>query len=219
MPADAKFSEIMNRRESFKFIGVGSITAGMIIGGCAPEVEKPQEVQAEDFDILETGRESFEIERDKQLLGEQFFTEREMATIAVLADIIIPKDDRSGSATDAGVPDFIEFIVKDIPSHQIPMRGGLRWLDMECLRRFEKPFVECSSADQIAVVDDIAYPFKVKPGMEQGVAFFNRMRDLTATGFFTTEMGLEDLDYRGNRPGKWEGVPADVLAQYGFSGD
>lgn len=209
----------MNRRESFKFIGVGSITAGMIIGGCAPEVEKPQEVQAEDFDILETGRESFEIERDKQLLGEQFFTEREMATIAVLADIIIPKDDRSGSATDAGVPDFIEFIVKDIPSHQIPMRGGLRWLDMECLRRFEKPFVECSSADQIAVVDDIAYPFKVKPGMEQGVAFFNRMRDLTATGFFTTEMGLEDLDYRGNRPGKWEGVPADVLAQYGFSGD
>lgn len=209
----------MNRRESFKFIGVGSITAGMIIGACRPD-EKPQEnAPAETSGVLETGREPFEIERDKKLLSEVFFDEHEMATLAVLADIIIPKDEHSGSATDAGVPEFIEFIVKDIPAHQVPMRGGLRWLDRECLSRFEKTFVDCSDEQQIAVVEDIAYPFRVKPGMEQGVAFFNRMRDLTATGFFTSEIGLKDLDYRGNSPGQWKGVPEDILKQYGFEAE
>ena len=167
-------------------------------------------------EVLEAGRQDFEIERDKRLLGETFFTPHEMATITVLADIIIPKDEKSGSASEAGVPAFIEFIVKDIPGHQLPMRGGLRWLDLECLNRFEKPFLDCQKAQQIEVVDDIAYPNKVKPGMEQGAAFFNRMRDLTATGFFTSEMGIEDLGYVGNSPGPWDGVPADVLAQYGL---
>ena len=206
----------MNRRDSLKFIGVGSITAGMIMGACKPDAKEPETTTADTPEVLEAGREAFEIERDKKLLGEKFFDEHEMATIAVLADIIIPKDERSGSATEAGVPDFIEFIVKDMPSHQVPMRGGLRWLDVECLKRFEKPFVECSHEQQIEVVEDIAYPFKVKPGMEQGVAFFNRMRDLTATGFYTSETGLQDLDYQGNRPGQWQGVPEDILSEFGF---
>ena len=167
--------------------------------------------------MIEAGREAHEIERDKRLLSEAFFTEHEMATITVLADIIIPKDEKSGSASEAEVPAFIQFIVKDMPHHQTPMRGGLRWLDLESMNRFEKAFVDCSSAQQLQIVDDIAYPNKVKPGMEQGVAFFNRMRDLTATGFFTTEMGIQDLGYEGNRPvSKWEGAPAEVLEQYGF---
>lgn len=207
----------MNRRESLKFIGVGSITAGMILGSCRPDVSE-QEVNNEP-EVLEAGRQDFEIERDKKLLSEQFFTEHEMATIAVLADIIIPADEKSGSATDAGVPDFIEFIVKDIPEHQLPMRGGLKWLDAECLKRFEKPFVDCSKEQQLQVVDDIAYPNKVKPGMEQGVAFFNRMRDLTATGFFTSEIGLQDLEYMGNRPGTYQGVPPEVLKEFGLEND
>ena len=139
-----------------------------------------------------------------------------MSTIAILADIIIPKDETSGSATDAKVPEFIEFIVKDEPEHQVPMRGGLRWLDMQCLGRFNSDFKSCSPQQQIEIVEDIAYPFKPKPGMEQGVSFFNKMRDLTAIGFFTSKMGIQDLGYKGNTPGKWEGVPADVLKQYGL---
>jgi hypothetical protein len=127
----------------------------------------------------------------------KFFTDHEMATITVLADIIIPKDDISGSASDAKVPAFIDFIVRDMPDHQVPMRGGLRWLDMQCLKRYEKTFVDCSKQQQIEMVDDIAYPEieikdekgnkikkgKVKPGMEPGVAFFNRMRNLTLLVF------------------------------------
>ncbi len=208
----------MNRRKYLKFIGVGSITASVLWESCQPETQDAGGAEAGSTEeILEVGRQDFEIERDKRLLSETFFTPQEMATITVLADIIIPKDEKSGSASEAGVPDFIEFIVKDMPHHQVPMRGGLRWLDVECLNRFEKAFVDCSQAQQIEIVDEIAYPNKVKPGMEQGVAFFNRMRDLTATGFFTSEMGIQDIGYMGNSPNDWQGVPADVLAQYGLN--
>lgn len=207
----------MKRRDSLKFIGVGSITAGVFWESCKVDQKDPNPPTAPNKadDIITAGREAYEIERDKKLLSETFFTKDEMATIAILADIIIPKDEVSGSATDAGVPDFIEFIVKDLPEHQTPMRGGLRWLDMECYKRFEKAFVDCSSEQRLQVVDDIAYPAKAKPEMAQGVAFFNRMRDLTATGFYTTQMGWDDIGYKGNTPGTYDGVPEDVLAQYG----
>ncbi len=146
-----------------------------------------------------------------------FFNDHEMATIAVMADIIIPKDDVSGSATDAKVPDFIEFIVKDFPEHQTPMRGGLRWLDMQCLNRYEKTFVDCDDKQRIEMVDQIAYPAKAKPAMAPGVSFFNLMRNLTASGFYTSEIGLKDIGYIGNTPNQWNGVPADVLKQYNLA--
>jgi hypothetical protein len=140
-----------------------------------------------------------------------------MATITLLGDIIIPKDEKSGSASDAKVPEFIEFIVKDMPDHQLPMRGGLRWLDLQMLNRHENTFKDCTADQQLQMVTEIAYPDKAKPEMQQGVAFFNRMRSLTASGFFTSKMGLEDLGYVGNRPNQWNGVPDDMLKQYGMS--
>ncbi|MBA4056922.1 MAG: transcriptional initiation protein Tat, partial [Marivirga sp.] len=139
--------------------------------------------------------------------------------IAILADIIIPKDDTSGSATEAGVPDFIEFIVKDMPHYQTPLRGGLKWLDIQCMKRYGIDFASCTSSQQIEMVDEIAFPEKVKPEMHQGAAFFNTMRDLTACGFFTSKIGIEDLGYAGNKPNQWNGVPDDVLAQYGLKYD
>jgi hypothetical protein len=150
-------------------------------------------------------------------MSEKFFTQHEMATIAVLCDIIIPRDEVSGSATDAKVPDFIEFIVKDKPQNQTPMRGGLRWLDMQSNKNFEKAFLDCSKEQQITLVDQIAYPEKAKPEMKQGVSFFNLMRNLTASGFYTSEIGIKDIGYKGNTPNQWAGVPDDVLKQYGLS--
>jgi hypothetical protein len=55
--------------------------------------------------------------------------------------------------------------------------------------------------------------------MAVGVSFFNKMRDLTATGFYTTQIGFDDLGYVGNRPNQWDGVPEEVLAQYGLKYD
>ena len=139
-----------------------------------------------------------------------------MKTITVLADIIIPADKVSGSASDAEVPAFIEFIVKDIPSHQLPMRGGLKWMDMHCFNSYGKAFIDCSTAQQLELVNKIAYPEKATPDMQAGVAFFNRMRSLTASGFYTTKIGIKDIGYVGNVPNIWEGVPPDVLKQYGL---
>lgn len=205
----------MNRRESLKILGIGAISAGVIAEGCKSPEKKDTNAKDPEFTY---DRAKEELEREKQLLAQdKFFTKEEMATITILVDIIIPKDEVSGSATDAKVPDFIEFIVKDMPSHQIPMRGGLRWLDMQCLSRYGKAFRECDAKQQIEMVDLIAYPNKAKPEMSQGVAFFNRMRNLTASGFYTSEIGVADIGYAGNTPNQWNGVPDEVLKQYGLS--
>jgi len=203
----------MNRRESLKILGLTTLSATVLLEACKPGADQTKVTDLSE-EPSTAGRQDFEIARDKKLNSEKFFSPHEMATITVLADIIIPKDEKSGNASDAKVPDFIEFIVKDIPAHQTPMRGGLKWLDLQCLNRFQKPFKDASGQQQTEMLDLIAYPNKVKPGMEQGVAFFNLMRSLTASGFFTTEMGIKDMGYVGNTPNKWEGVPADVLKQY-----
>ncbi|MBG6234439.1 hypothetical protein IWX76_000994 [Pedobacter sp. CAN_A7] len=205
----------MNRRDSLKALGLTALSTGVLLQACKPDAAKDQsEIAAKDS--KQPGREAFEVERDKALNAAKFFDDHEMATITILADIIIPKDGKSGSASDAKVPDFIEFIVKDMPGHQTPMRGGLKWLDIQCLSRYGKTFKDASAEQRIDMVDDIAYPNKVKPGMAQGVAFFNKMRDLTASGFFTSEIGVKDMEYLGNTPNQWRGVPDDVLKQYGF---
>ena len=205
----------MNRRESLKFLGLGAVSATMLLDACKPNGEKLAEDDTSKNND-DASRQPNEIERDKKLNDEKYFTEHEMATIAVLADIIIPKDARSGSASDAKVPEFIEFIVKDKPYHKIPMRGGMRWLDLQCLNRYDKTFVNATSAQQLEMVNEIAYPKKAKPEMQQGVTFFTRMRNLTATGFFSSKMGIEDVGYVGNVPNQWTGVPPDIIKHYGL---
>src|SRR5688572_29325812 len=204
----------MDRRKSLKLIVTGAIAAPTVIAGCKTD-DKKEVVKDPEFSL---DRNPDEVKYEKELLAkEKFFTDHEMATITILADIIVPKDDVSGSASDAKVAEFIEFIVKDIPEHQVPMRGGLRWLDLQSLKRTEKAFKDASHEQQIALVDAIAYPDKAAPDMKQGVSFFNKMRDLTLTGFYTTEIGGKDLGYVGNRPNQWNGVPDDVLKQYNLA--
>ena len=204
----------MNRRDTLKALGLAAAGGALLLdSSCGPKATKQRAARASE---KLPGVTDIEHERNTRLAAEQFFSDHELATIAVLADIIIPADEVSGSATDAGVPDFIEFIVKDIPSHQTPMRGGLKWLDVQSQRRFGNVFVNCEEAQQLQLVDEIAYPAKAKPAMAQGVAFFGLMRNLTASGFFTSEIGVKDIGYVGNKPGVWDGVPEDVLAAHGF---
>lgn len=206
----------MDRRKSLKLIATGAIAVPAVIAGCKTGEEKKATVDAPKHEF-KLDRNPEELKYENELLSQEtFFTEAEMATITVLADIIIPKDEVSGSATDAGVPAFIEFIVKDMPSHQVPMRGGLRWLEMQCLKKYSHSFTGCTHEQQIEMVELIAYPKRAEKNKEltPGVAFFSLMRNLTATGFYTSEIGVKDIGYKGNIPTKWNGVPADVLAQY-----
>jgi len=205
----------MDRRKYLKTMAAGSVGAGLLLQ-CKPEQKEQAPAAAKELNYDRTAE---ELAREKELMSEKFFSEHEMKTISVLADIIIPKDDVSGSATDAGVPDFIEFMAKDRPQYQTPLRGGIKWLDLQCMRRYDADFVSCNHDQQIEMVDDIAYPEKATPEMQQGVAFFNTMRDLTACGFFTSKIGLQDLGYMGNRPNQWNGVPQEVLDQYGLQYD
>jgi gluconate 2-dehydrogenase gamma chain len=207
----------MDRRKSIKALALGSLSTAVFIDACKPADEKSRAVAETPAGQFTYDRMKEEKERDEKLMKEKFFTDHELQTITLLADIIIPADEVSGSASQAGVPAFIEFIVKDMPSHQTPMRGGLRWLDMHCLKTYEKPFVELSEAQRMEVADAIAFPKKAKPEMAQGVAFFSLMRNLTASGFFTSEMGVKDLGYVGNTPNQWNGVPDEVLQQYGIA--
>ncbi len=150
----------------------------------------------------------------------QFFTSHEYVTVRVLADLIIPRDARSGSASDAGVPEFMDFIVLDQESRQTSMRGGLAWLDAQCRKRFDKTFVECTPEDRTAVLDDIAWPERARPEMSHGVAFFNSFRDLTASGFWSSRIGIEDLQYQGNNfMPEWTGCPPEALNKVGVRYD
>lgn len=209
----------MDRRDSIKALVLGTVSTGVILGACETADKKgtPATAGTPGSKEGEEDRMAEEIEYNKELHEEKFFTAHEIATITVLGDIIIPKDEVSGSASDAKVADFIEFIVKDKPEHQTPMRGGLRWLDMQCLSRYEKPFKDCSSKEQIELVDNIAYPKKAKPEFKQGVKFFSLMRNLTISGFYTTQIGVDDVGYMGNKPNQWNGVPDDVLKQYNMA--
>jgi gluconate 2-dehydrogenase gamma chain len=208
----------MDRRKYLKTIAVSSVGAATLLQGC--ETTPKQEVKDAAAEVaLNYDRTAAEKIREQKLQSEKFFDDHEMKTITILGDIIIPKDETSGSASDAGVPAFIEFIVKDQPRYQTPLRGGLKWLDIQSLKRFNADFASCTSQQQIEIVDDIAFPEKAKPEFQQGVTFFNTMRDLTACGFFTSKIGIKDLGYVGNTPNQWDGVPADVLAQYGVKYD
>lgn len=144
------------------------------------------------------------------------FTPHEWETVNVLVDIIIPRDERSGSATDAGVPEFMDRILVLYPEDSLPIRGGLAWLDHECADRYGRPFAHCNTNERHAVLDDIAWPKRAKPEFSQGVAFFNRFRDFTATGFFSSKMGVADLQYQGNAiVPQWTGCPPEALHKLG----
>lgn len=205
----------MNRRDSLKALGLLAAGTGLLTQNSC-DTKSGEKVAAAQTDQL-PGVQDVEYERTKKLQEETFFDKHEMDTITCLADIIIPKDDISPSASEVGVPDFIEFIVKDIPEHKLPMRGGIKWLDVHAQKKFGKVFIHCEDAQQIAIVEEIAYPSKARPEVAQGVSFFSRMRNLTASGFYTTKEGIKDLGYVGNKPGVWTGVPEDVLKAHGFA--
>ena len=148
----------------------------------------------------------------------KFFKDHEYATVRVLVDLIIPRDERSGSATDAGVPEFMDFMMIDQPERQVAMRGGLAWIDLECTRRHDKAFIESTAAQQAGLLDDLSWPDRAKREHSHGVAFFTSFRDLTATGFFSSKMGVEDLQYVGNKyVREWTGCPGEALKKLGVS--
>jgi hypothetical protein len=155
----------------------------------------------------------------------KFFSLPEYRTVRVLVDYIIPRDARSGSATDAKVPEFMDFMYSDPQQNtseqtRTAVHTGLAWLDAESTKRFSKTFSAASDAERRQILDDIAWPAKARPEMAAGVTFFNRFRDMTAGGFFSSAIGWKDLPYIGNvAVAEWKGCPPPALARLGVSYD
>ena len=195
----------INRRAMLQLLGSAPVVAGLTW----TDAEATQAAQA--------AKSTQAARRAGTAYKPKFFNAHEWATINVLVDIIIPKDERSGSATEAGVPVFMDFLLDDQPNRQTAMRGGLAWIDLECQDRYDKRFLECTADERTAVLDDIAWPQKAKPEFAHGVAFFNSFRDLTASGFWSSKMGVEDLQYIGNvMVAEWKGCPPDALKKLGL---
>ena len=164
-------------------------------------------------------------EERAQQFTPKFFTPEEYRTVRVLVDYVIPRDAKSGSATDAKVPEFMDFMYSDplqttSENTKKAMKDGLAWLDTESRRRFAKTFVEAADAERRQILDDIASPAKAPQGMADGVTFFNRFRDMTASGFFSSAMGWKDVGYIGNvAVAQWKGCPPATLRRLGVTED
>jgi Gluconate 2-dehydrogenase subunit 3 len=173
----------------------------------------------------------------------KFFTPLEWQTVRILVDLIIPRDERSGSATDAGVPEFMDYLMNDPTdsdtsreARQTAMRGGLAWINSICARRFGHDFPACTEAEHTGLLDEIAWfkghdveeeeaemrePKHLMVHIHHGPSFFNSFRDLTASGFWSSKMGIEDLGYTGNTfVAEWTGgAPREVLVKLGVAED
>ena len=204
----------IERRELLKRIGTIPIVAGFALSPA--RLQAAQEHVHEQAARANGGKPS----------APKFFTAAEWATVRVLADVVIPRDERSGSATDALVPEFIDFILDDPLAEerdrerlQTRVRGGLAWLERECVRRCGKGFAAASAEERRPLLDDIAWPARARPELEAGAAFFTLFRDLVASGFWSSKIGVDDLRFMGNTfVAEWNGCPPEVLAKAGLEG-
>jgi gluconate 2-dehydrogenase gamma chain len=203
-PAGPERPGLMSRRELVALLGATALVAACGQG---------------ELPVARSGRAAASADSTRGGEG-RFFTPHELATVTLLADLIIPRDARSGSASDAGVPAYIDFALREIEGERArtAIRGGLAWLDAECEERFGKTFVAAAPAERTAVLDDIAWPKKARPELSHGVAFFNDMRDLVATAFWSSRMGVKDLQYQGNVAlPQWDGCPEPALRKLGVA--
>lgn len=206
MADDKALKGYLNRRDVLKAMTVLPAAALVPLSSAAGEAQKPKMAPA-------AGQAAATYQR-------KVLDDHEWKTVRALSDLIIPADDRSGSASDAGVPEFIDdWLDFKGDRLQAQIRGGLTWLDLECNRLFTHDLVDCSAEQQKQILDRIAYPKKAAPEDANAVAFFNELRDLVVSGFFSSKMGVKDLPYLGNQMvAEWKGCPSDVMAKLGVKG-
>ena len=213
----------MDRRKSLQTIILGAGASALAFHGCKTDNDENkigEEIPATD-DTNYFGRRPQELERIKKLKEEELFNEHEMETIASLSTVILPPKEPHGGPLEADVPEFIEFMGKDIPEMQTTLLGGLMWLDHTSNTEFGKEFKSASLEQQKQICDKICYHDMDVPLDEQPleIQFFALMRNLTVSGYYTSKVGIADLGYKGNQPNVWDGVPQEVLDRHGMAYD
>lgn len=213
-------SVAINRRDVLKALMLAPLAGSLLASsGCAPSATSRAVSWTSLPKNYSYARTDAEKQRDAELFAETFFREHELLTLAVLCDIILPSNHENGGALAAGLPDFVEFMAKDRAQYKRPLRDGIAWLDSYALQNFGARFIDIEEQQQLAICDEIAYPDVQEDALQPGIAFFTLMRNMTLTGYYTTELGFRDLGYQGNTPNIWDGVPEAVLARHGKSYD
>jgi gluconate 2-dehydrogenase gamma chain len=130
----------------------------------------------------------------------KFLSPHQYEMLTTLCDTIIPKDEKSGGAVEAGAPEFIDLLTSENEEYQLTLGGGLQWLDSYCSDRYSNVFLDCSPEQRKEVLDLIAFRKNVKQDLtlSPGVVFFAFLRRLTCDGFYTSKIGIADLQYIGN---------------------
>ena len=149
------------------------------------------------------------------------FTDTQRTTASALCAVIIPAERNSPSAAQLNVHDFIdEWISAPYPdqARDRPLiLEGLAWIEAEAQRRFGRDFSSLIGPEHVAICDDICFAPKAAPAFARAAKFFARFRDLTASGFYTTPQGTQDLGYVGNVPlASFDGPPPEVLRKLGL---
>jgi len=140
----------------------------------------------------------------------KFFDAHQYEMLNSLCDTIIPKDEKSGGAIEAGAPEFIDLLTSENEEYQLKLGGGLMWLDAHCADQYERTYLQCAPEQRKEVLDLIAFRKNAKKdaSLSQGVAFFAFLRNMTCDGFYTSKIGIEDLQYIGNiARSEWAGCP------------
>jgi gluconate 2-dehydrogenase gamma chain len=215
----------VSRRAALKVLGAVPV-AGALIGGAAfaqqgtSQQQSPQ-LPKQTHETASPPAEGTGKNPPRNQPKRAFFTAAEWRTVGVLADDIIPRDARSGSATDAGVPAYIDYqmsVRETDDASRVAMHGGLAWLNTESRARFRKNYASLSADQRHQILEDIAWPDRAKPEFSHGTAFFSRFRDLVGAGFFSSAMGWRDLRYEGNvfNP-NWQGCPESAMKKLGVT--
>ena len=145
----------------------------------------------------------------------KYFSAHQYETLKSLCDTILPKDDHSGGAVEAGAPEFIDLLTSENEEYQLRLGGGLMWLDTYCNDQYGKAYLDCAPDQQKETLDLIAYRKNALPNprLSQGIAFFSFLRDMTCDGFYTSKIGIADLQYIGNTSvHEFPGCPAPSRA-------
>ena len=206
----------MERRDLVKVLGISA--ALPVLAGCerpnnetpAPAIRGPAGTAA-DPDLLRP-----------KVGWEKVLSAPELATLSALCDLIIPADEKSPSASQVGVPDFVNEWASAPYEYQrsalVRLRGGLAWLDTEAAKRFGEPFGPLTDDQKSRIADDICHAPRARPEFQAAAQFFDFVRDLTATGFYTTTEGMKDLQYIGNVAlPRYDGPPAEVPKHLGLT--
>ena len=211
----------MKRRDSIKTILLSSIGASLSLESCISPAGESIGNKVWEYQY---GRTPYEKSRDDKFLNSIFFNKSELRTIEKIANIIIPPN-QYGTINDAGVVEMIEFIAKDwsTPAHnnygENVLRRGLIVFDELFNKNFNKDLINCSDDEIKLIFDKISFQDNISEELSETASLFATYRYMVVTGWFTSEVGMRDLGYKGNIPNVWDGVPDDVLKDHSVSYD